>query len=91
MRGAVTAAAGTPLPVRLPALRVAAAGGGRYIHATSTDSSLVTLYEQELLPLARPAPSGDERPSRKARFQWPLALAVLLWSLDWCLRGGGAR
>ena len=60
-------------PARLR--RIAAATGGDFVDTPS----LVELYEERVLPLARESVAGGERRERENRFQWPLLAAVFFW------------
>lgn len=65
--------------------RIADAAGGVYREANADDVSLVPLYEERVLPMARARFSDDEKKERENRFQWPLLIAFLLWMMDLCL------
>lgn len=64
--------------------RVADAGGGTYTESMSVAGALVVVHEERIAPLARKAFESEQRRERVARFQWPLAGAVLLWIVELC-------
>lgn len=76
-------------PVSLSA--VAAAAGGRFVDASAESRPLLGLYEEEILPRSRRLFEAEKRRTRRDRFQWPLAAAILLWVLDLRLSGRTLR
>ncbi len=70
-------------PTSLRALTSAA--DGVFVDATESDRPLLTIYEDEVLPMARKTFASEQRRQRKQRFQWPLAVALGLWILELCL------
>jgi len=65
---------------------IAAAGGGEYVDASSAgERALVDLYERAILPAARGRAEAGGELVPAERFQWPLALALVLGALQWWL------
>ncbi len=58
--------------------RIADVAGGDYLAVAAPGASLVTLYEDAILPMARRAVAGGEARHKENRFQWPLLAAFLL-------------
>ena len=65
--------------------RIAEATGGEFVDAGEGPGSLVGLYEDRILPMARKAFEDEERRERENRYQWPLVAAFLLWILELCV------
>jgi Ca-activated chloride channel homolog len=59
--------------------RIAGATGGSFIDATSSGHALLDLVREKIDPRARAALAAADRSERADRFQWPLALALLLF------------
>jgi len=65
---------------------IAAAGGGNYVDAaTAGERALAELYERAILPAARGRAEAGGELAPAERFQWPLALALVLGALHWWL------
>lgn len=58
--------------------RIAAATGGEFVDAGSLPEPLAQLHERRIVPMARRAFEAGEERERVPRFQWPLALAIVL-------------
>ena len=65
--------------------RIAEITGGEFVDAGDGPGSLVGLYEDRILPMARKAFEDEERRERENRYQWPLVAAFLLWILELCV------
>ncbi len=65
--------------------RIAAASGGEFVDAITSDRPLVGLYEDRIVPMARKAFEEGGGRERENRFQWFLIPALLLWSVAFCL------
>ncbi len=68
---------------------IAAATGGEYRRLDGGASPLVDLQESAIVPAAQRTRASEDRgpqDERTRRFQWPLAVAILLWMLDVHLR-----
>lgn len=61
--------------------RLAEATGGSYADAASGHNVLVDLVRGRIEPRARAALAAADRNERADRFQWPLALALMLFAL----------
>jgi Ca-activated chloride channel family protein len=61
--------------------RLAEATGGTYADAASSRNALVDLVRGKIEPHARAALAAADRSERADRFQWPLAVALLLFAL----------
>jgi len=64
--------------------RIAEATGGAFARASASDTPLVDVYNDEIVPLASKAFEAERRRERENRFQWPLAAAFILWILALC-------
>ncbi|MHC4471636.1 MAG: VWA domain-containing protein [Planctomycetota bacterium] len=62
--------------------KIAEVTGGEFVDTGAGPGQLVALYERSILPMARELTEDGEREKRENRFQWPLLLAILLWTLD---------
>ncbi len=74
--------------------RMAEAAGGAFVEASAGAAPLVSLYDDEIVGRATEAFEAQERSERENRFQWPLAVAIVLLMLDLCLpdtRRGASR
>ncbi len=58
--------------------RIAEAADGTFVRADDA-STLVDLYDDRILPMARAALSRRESARKENGYQWPLAAAFLLW------------
>lgn len=58
---------------------IADATGGELAVATAAGDTLVRLYDRRVRSMARKALAAAQLQARGNRFQWPLALALLLW------------
>jgi Ca-activated chloride channel family protein len=58
--------------------------GGEFVSAGDPDS-LLGLYEERILPMARTSLEAEDRRERENRFQWPLLAAFVLWILELCV------
>jgi Ca-activated chloride channel family protein len=62
--------------------KIAAATGGAFLAADASGRNLVRLYEDRVVPRAQAVFRAGERSERENRFQWPLLLAILLWTIE---------
>jgi len=62
--------------------RIAEATGSAFRAAVDDSATVVGVYTDEVVPMARKAFEQDEKKERENRFQWPLAAALCLLLLD---------
>lgn len=66
--------------------RIATAGGGEFVDASSTSRPLVELYDRRAVPMARKALATQQSRVLRNRYQWPLLLGLGLWLWDFARR-----
>ncbi|HKE00998.1 MAG TPA: VWA domain-containing protein [Planctomycetota bacterium] len=62
--------------------RIASEAGGEFLRADAVPLPLVEVYDKRIRPMAKKAFEAQQRREAKQRFQWPLGLAVALWTLE---------
>lgn len=63
---------------------LAAAGGGVYAEGGRGGGAALDLHRRRILPRARAARAAGEGGGPERRFQWPLLLSLLLFTVDLC-------
>ena len=62
--------------------QVALAAGGSYLRSTPTEFGLDVIYNQRISKLAPQEGEGSRKKQPQLRYQWPLAMALVLLGLE---------